>query len=72
MIVGVEDEADGLVGGALDFGEDLLGAPGVVGVDHEDVILEDDPAAVGGFDSDRDRPASRRHPEPVLSRGRTG
>ena len=47
VIVRVEDEADRLVGRLADIGQNGLGAPGIIGVDDQHVIAEDDPAGVG-------------------------
>ena len=47
VIVGVEDEADGLIGGLAKIGKDFARAPWVVGVDDQHVVAEDDPAGIG-------------------------
>src|SRR4051812_16724936 len=47
MVVGVEDIADGLGGSGADVGQNILRAPGIIGVDHQHIVAENDPAAVG-------------------------
>src|SRR5579871_4202724 len=46
VVVRIEDVADRLVGRLLDGGDHVAGFLGEVGVDDQDVILEDDPDVV--------------------------
>ena len=46
MVMRVEGKAHRLVGDRFDLGNDLLRAGGKIGVDDQDVILEDNPAIV--------------------------
>src|SRR5438876_1233079 len=47
VIVRVEDVADGLAGSLANVSQNGAGAPGKIGVDHQHVVAEDDPARVG-------------------------
>ncbi len=53
VMVRIEDVADRLVGRLLDGRDDVAGFLGEVGVEDEDVILEDDPDIVAAAEDDR-------------------
>ena len=53
VVVRVEDVADRLVGGLLDGRDDVAGLLGEVGVEDDDVILEDDPDVIAAAEEDR-------------------
>ena len=52
VMVRVEDIADRFIGGLLDGGDDVARLLGEVGVDDDDVILEDDPDVIAAAEGD--------------------
>ncbi len=46
MVMGVEGEPDGIGRGRLNFGEDLDRTTRKIAIDHENIVVEDDPTIV--------------------------